>query len=165
MENNIITDRCRLNAVTSSHVEILHTLWTLPEVKKYLWDDEDISLSLVEELITKSIEYHHRKEFGLWVVHLQEENSVIGFGGFWPFHEPQRIELLYGLKPNYWGQGYATEIATALLGYGKDTLSMQAILASTDEPNRASLAVLHRLGMQQTHFDVKTKTCFFEKLV
>ena len=162
MSKVLITDRCRLDPVNRDHIEKLHSLWVLPEVRKFLWDDEVISVAFTEELVTKSIFHLEQSQFGLWLVHLMEGDTVIGFGGFWPFHQPERIELVFGLSPVYWGQGYATEIARRLIIFGKETLSMNSILASTDAPNNASIAVLQRLGMEQTHFQPETDTCFFQ---
>ena len=161
MSEVLITTRCRLDPIKRDHIADLHSLWTLPEVRKFLWDDEVIPLSLTEELVEKSIFHSERSEYGLWLVHLVDGNECIGFGGFWPFHEPERIELVFGLSPRYWGQGYATEIAKKLIQFGKEKLSINSILASTDAPNKASIAVLQQLGMEQTHIRSETNTCFF----
>ncbi len=161
MDHTLTSKRCRIVPVSLDDIEKLHSLWILPGVRKYLWDDEIIPKVLTEELVEKSIHHLEQSQFGLWLVHLLETDAVIGFGGFWPFHQPERIELVFGLAPDYWGTGYATEIAHRLVQFGKEKLSMATILASTDKPNIASIAVLKRLGMEQTHYQSDTETCFF----
>ena len=61
------------------------------------------------------------------------------------FRDPPELELLYGLGRAYWGQGLATEIATAIVAYGVERLHMREIRASTDPPNEASVRLLERL--------------------
>lgn len=55
-------------------------------------------------------------------------------------------ELGYWIGRPYWGRGYATTAAAAILTYGFDTLGLRAILAVTLEANPASLQVLAKLG-------------------
>ena len=158
----ITTRHCSLEPVTMHDVAELHSLWTRPEVREFLWDNEVISFSHTERIVRESAENMELQKYGLWHVSLREKPGMIGFGGFWPFHEPQRIELVFGLAPQYWGRGYATEFGRALIRFGREELTLNTILASTDMPNRASIAVLQRLGFKQTACDDKSGTCFFE---
>ena len=162
MIQTIVTEHCWLNPLTGADAAELHELWILPAVRKYLWDDQVISLALTKKIINQGIVHLNRSEYGLWGVRLHDSDALIGFGGYWPFHEPSRIELLFGLSPYYWGYGYATEMARALVEYGREILGFKTILASTDLPNIASMAVLKRLGMEQTDYDADSRTCYFE---
>ena len=55
--------------------------------------------------------------------------------------------MLYGLLPEFWGKGLATEAAREVLRYGFDTGLFVRVYARTDTPNLASIRVLERLGM------------------
>ena len=57
------------------------------------------------------------------------------------------MELLYGILPDYWGQGLTTEAAAEVLRFGFEACRMDRVLASTDTPNQRSVRVLQRLGM------------------
>jgi [ribosomal protein S5]-alanine N-acetyltransferase len=57
-------------------------------------------------------------------------------------------ELGYALPKAHWGQGYATEAAGALVSWGFSTLGLHRVTAWVVEPNRASVAVLRRLGFR-----------------
>ena len=61
--------------------------------------------------------------------------------------QPHRAELGYWLGVPYWGRGYATEAAQALLDYGFDTLGLHRIYASYVTQNVASGGVLRKIGM------------------
>jgi [ribosomal protein S5]-alanine N-acetyltransferase len=61
--------------------------------------------------------------------------------------QPHRAELGYWLGVPYWGLGYATEAAQAMLDYGFGTLSLHRIYASYVTQNAASGRVLRKIGM------------------
>lgn len=58
-----------------------------------------------------------------------------------------RAELGYWLGLPYWGSGYATEAAQALVRYGFQTLGLHRIYASHVVGNVASGRVLQKIGM------------------
>jgi RimJ/RimL family protein N-acetyltransferase len=64
-----------------------------------------------------------------------------------------RIELGYRLKRSFWGKGFATEGARALIAYGFDQLGLDSIMAQTLQRNLASRRVMEKLGMRvETEF-------------
>jgi len=132
---------------TLDDVDDLHRLWIDPGVRKYLWDDQVISRERAVSVIEKSIVSFHTRGFGLWAVFPRGTDTLIGFCGFWFFRDPPELELLYGVAPNYWGQGLATEMARAMIRYGFQELSFERITASTDALNLASLRVMEKCGM------------------
>jgi len=60
----------------------------------------------------------------------------------------QNAELGYWVGVPYWGQGYATEAARAVVAYGFAKLGLLRIYASCFPENTASTRVLKKLGMQ-----------------
>ena len=58
-----------------------------------------------------------------------------------------RAELGYWIGVPYWGNGYATEAAGAMVKYGFETLGLQRIFASYVPRNVASGNVLRKIGM------------------
>jgi RimJ/RimL family protein N-acetyltransferase len=54
----------------------------------------------------------------------------------------------YELSPTYWGNGYATEAATAMLEFGFGTLKLHRIWSRCISENQRSRHLLERLGMQ-----------------
>jgi [ribosomal protein S5]-alanine N-acetyltransferase len=57
-------------------------------------------------------------------------------------------ELGYWLGVPYWGQGYATEAARAVLRYGFETVGLHRIYATHFAHNSASGRVLQKIGMR-----------------
>jgi RimJ/RimL family protein N-acetyltransferase len=62
--------------------------------------------------------------------------------------QPPQLELLVSLSPAYWGRGFAREAATALIDFAFESLGWEAVQASADAPNEASLGLMRRLGMR-----------------
>jgi RimJ/RimL family protein N-acetyltransferase len=75
-----------------------------------------------------------------------------GFVGWWCLtpapEDPGEAELGYRLRRDAWGQGYATEGAVALLVHGFDAVGLEHVWAQTMAVNRASRAVMERLGLR-----------------
>jgi [ribosomal protein S5]-alanine N-acetyltransferase len=143
----ITTERLRLRPLTLDDLQAIHQIWTDPGVRKYLWDDEVISTEEAASVLEKSLKYFRCKSFGLFAVLPVDEEQIIGFCGFWFFHEPPQLELLYGISPEHWGKGLAPEAAGAMLEYGFENLDFQEVIGSTDAANIASVRVMEKLGM------------------
>jgi RimJ/RimL family protein N-acetyltransferase/predicted acetyltransferase len=58
-------------------------------------------------------------------------------------------DLGYVLGRLHWGQGYATEAARAVVGFGFESLALHRIWATCDVRNEASARVLEKLGMKR----------------
>ncbi|MDH3734740.1 MAG: GNAT family N-acetyltransferase, partial [Gemmatimonadota bacterium] len=85
--------------------------------------------------------------WGLWAVRLSDSDVVAGFAGFRHFFDPPEVQLLYGLAPDFWGRGLATEAARAVVDYAFEQLDFEVVVAATDVPNVSSVRVMERLGM------------------
>lgn len=147
----IKTERLNLRPLTMDDLEAIHQIWTDAGVRKFLWDNEVISAEETASVIEKSLKYFHCKGFGLFAVLPVNEERIIGFCGYWFFHEPPQLELLYGIHTDHWGKGFAPEAAHAMLTYGFEKLGFQDVLASTDAANVASVRVMEKLGFSFTN--------------
>jgi [ribosomal protein S5]-alanine N-acetyltransferase len=146
--HEIETARLRLRPVTKADVDELHALWSSPKVRKYLWDDEVIAHQRTASTVDESLRLFAACGYGLWGARLHEREELVGFGGFWYFHNPPKLELLYGIAPEHWNGGLATEIAQALVRYGFEELDFSEVWTSTNAPNAASVKVLEKAGLR-----------------
>jgi len=142
------TNRLELRPLTPADTEPLHALWTAPGVRQYLWDGEVIPFERSSEVVAESMRLFETVGYGLWAVRLHSGAELVAFGGYWLFHEPPRLELLYGVAEPHWGRGLASEVASALITFGLTRCGFREVLASTDAPNVASIRVLEKLGFQ-----------------
>ena len=143
----IQTDRLYLRPFADADLDNLHQLWTQPGVRRYLWDGEVIPRERTMSIIQASRASFEAHGFGLWSAFSRSNQAMIGFCGFWHFHEPPQLELLYGFAPSHWRQGFATEAAKAMIRYGFEELLFERIEASTDAANVVSVKVMKGVGM------------------
>ncbi len=149
------TARLRLRPLAPDDLDAIHRVWTDPEVRRYLWDGEEISSEVAAGVISDSAASFERVGLGLFAMVLEGQDEPIGFCGFWRFEGRTDFELAYGLATPYWGTGLATEAVRALIHHGFEDLGFERIAASADTPNAASLRVMQRVGMsyerRETH--------------
>lgn len=144
----IQTERLRLRPFTAEDLDDLYRLWIDPGVRKYLWDDTEISRAQAMEVIASSLESFEAHGFGMWAVYPKDESELIGFCGLRLFGEPQEVEILYGISTERWGQGLATEAARAMIRRGFEEHGFDLIFAGADPPNAASFRVMEKIGMK-----------------
>lgn len=89
--------------------------------------------------------------FGIYAVEVKENKEFIGLIGF---HQATFaadftpcIEIGWRLKKEAWGNGYATEGATACLKYGFNELGFSDIYSFTANINEPSKNVMKKIGM------------------
>jgi RimJ/RimL family protein N-acetyltransferase len=128
-------------------VDDLHRLWSLAEVRRYLWDDQPVSRARAEETVAAAIRSFTEHGYGQWVVFPRAGAEVIGFCGLSPCDSAAEAELLYGLAPTVWRRGFATEAAHAMLRLAFEEHGLGRVIAVCDRPNAASIRVMERLGM------------------
>ncbi len=143
----LATGRLRLRPVAPGDADVLHALFTDPLVRRWLWDDRVIPRRQTLEVIAAGTASFATHGFGYWLVRHAHDGGLVGFAGLRVVDAGPDVELLYGLAPDRWGEGFATEASTAVLAHGFETLGLARIVARTDPPNRASIRVLERLGM------------------
>jgi [ribosomal protein S5]-alanine N-acetyltransferase len=81
-------------------------------------------------------------------VRLRGDGRLIGGVGLSIDEDERRAELGYWIGVPYWGHGYATEAARAMLRYGFEELRLNRVFASHFGNNPASQRVLVKLGMR-----------------
>ncbi len=65
----------------------------------------------------------------------------------WP--EIREWEIGWTVDPRLWGRGFATEAATAMLGFAFGELSAHRVVAFCTANNQASARVMEKLGMKR----------------
>lgn len=96
-----------------------------------------------------AFEWQRRKQgYAPWVVIAKADDRVVGWGGVYldPFDRNWGPELGYSFHPAVWGQGLATELALACLGWADNVLGLPAVSAFAHPDNAASRRVLEKVG-------------------
>ncbi len=93
--------------------------------------------------------------FAPWVVQLEEEGSVIGWGGLSidPKEPDWGLEVSYAFSPEYWGKGFATELVRYSLAHAFTVLSATEVNSFAMPANTASIKVLQACGFQLLRYE------------
>ncbi len=78
----------------------------------------------------------------------RDDRQLVGAVGLQIDRAHQHAELGYWIGRPYWGNGYATEAAHSLVGFGFTTLRLHRILARHFSVNPASGRVMQKIGMR-----------------
>ncbi len=145
----LTTEALELRPSTPEFLDVLLALWSDPKVKRFLFDDREISREEVLGFIDRSEGCFREEGYGLWLFFERGEESVGGFSGLLrsPLGE---ASLMFGTRPDLWGRGFAQQASSAVLTYAFETLGMTRVVADVDEPNVVSIHVLEKLGMSRT---------------
>lgn len=89
--------------------------------------------------------------YGYWAISQLNTHQIVG----WAYLRnvpvpPGTIGLGYHIAPSYRRCGYAAEAATRLLDYAKDRCGLEAVTATTEPANEASMRLLLKLGFRET---------------
>lgn len=90
--------------------------------------------------------------YGFSAVEIAATGECIGFTGIHaaeiePLVPAGSIEIGWRLAPEFWGRGYVTEAAEAMLRFGFETWGFKEIISFAVWNNFRSTAVMERLGM------------------
>jgi RimJ/RimL family protein N-acetyltransferase len=161
MDHALTTERLVLCPATAADHPALLAHWTLPDVRRFLFDGAALSAAEVGETIEESARDFAAGGYGIWLIRERGQAGLagpelagpeligpelIGTVGLRPLDDTG-LEIFYSLAPGSWGRGYATEAARAVVGHALGTLGLAEVLAEVDEGNTASVAVVKRLGM------------------
>lgn len=83
----------------------------------------------------------------VFAIDLRDQFQLLGAVGLELELPHRRAELGYWIGVPYWGNGYATEAARAVVRYGFDGLNLNRIHAAHFSHNPASAQVLRKIGM------------------
>lgn len=147
----IQTNRLSLYPLTESSLQPFTLMIQDPYILKYLMDGETESEEWCLNQIHESNGLFQSHQVGLWMIHLRECDTPIGFCGFlmFPelFAEPQ---LTYALYEQYAGNGYVKEAVEAVIEHAFYTANMPVIYSAADEPNIRSINTLESMNFIRT---------------
>jgi RimJ/RimL family protein N-acetyltransferase len=150
------TERLTLRTMTEADVDDIHAYQSREDVSRYLMygprSYEEVSAKVAQH--SKAIEL--RGDGDYWQLALERDGRVIGDVYFTIASVANSTgEIGWVLNPEYAGQGYMTEAATAVLGIAFDELGLHRVKAELDPRNETSIALCTRLGMRAEAYFVE----------
>ena len=141
------TGRLRARRWRDDDLPSLMAVYGDAEAMRWVGDGEPITEAGCIEWLAVTRRNYATRGYGMFAIELKRDGSVVGFCGIvHPGGQPEP-EIKYALRRACWGQGFATEAATALLRHGREVLGLDRIIATTAPENEASHRVLLKAGM------------------
>lgn len=140
----IDTARLRLEPLGPAHADALYAIYSDPAVRRFLITCPNDRFDF-DRLFAHALGF--AATHGMWAVTRKPSGEVIGRLGFFAFGAAARPELAFLLSSACWGQGLATEAASAALRDAFLRRDWRAVVALVRPGNRAAIRVLAKLGM------------------
>lgn len=146
----IITPRTRLRLWKPADLSPFAAMNADPQVMEFY---PDLLTREESDALASRIQDGFRQHgFGLWALEIPGATDFAGFVGLsvprWEAAFTPCVEVGWRLGRAWWGCGYASEAARAVLAHGFNTLGLTEIVSFTATQNVRSQAVMRRLGMQ-----------------
>lgn len=145
------TERLVLREFREEDLDDIHAYGSDPEVTRYMiWGPNTPEVS--REFLERKLD-----EQKIWprsavsvALALAGGSRMIGAAEIRMFDAgPRTGEIGYTLARPYWRQGYASEVAEALLRQGFEAMGMRRIIATCEVANTGSWRVMEKLGMRR----------------
>jgi RimJ/RimL family protein N-acetyltransferase len=156
---NIETPNLILRAFNEADWEAVHAYGGDPQVCEFMeWGPNSVGES--KDFVRRSIrlaKQHPRCGFE-YAIDSKADGKLIGSIGLY-LHEPRRQQALMGytLARDYWGKGFGTDAARAMLNFGFKELKLHRISAMCDVRNIGSFRVMEKAGMRREGLFLKEK--------
>jgi RimJ/RimL family protein N-acetyltransferase len=159
----ILSERLELVSMSPDFIEaLLRGSATDEAVQTPEWWPDDHDRGFLELRLRQMRENPGFQEWSVRAVVLPDgERPMIGHAGFHgppgtnAIRAPRAVELGYTIFEPFRGRGYATEAARALIEWADAKHGIRHFVASVGPWNEPSLAMMRRLGFEQTgrHWD------------
>lgn len=155
----LLTKRLSLRRPSSADVDAIYRIHRDPKACAHNPSDMLASRSDAADLYRRWDEHWNRHGLGYWVIrarHGQQPESTLGFCGLKLMRLNNRavLNLFYRLDPLAWGDGVATEAASAVVAWATAHVPNYPVIARVRPDNIASARVAARAGLHRAeHLD------------
>jgi len=141
----IETGRLVLRPFESGDVGAAFAWFGDPIVMRFTPNGPDTSIELTKARLANYQEHQTEHGFSRWIVLDRHSGRPIGDSGLLALQEYGWIDLGFRLAQPYWGQGLATEAASAWIQAAFDDFHIDRLTAFAHPANVASIRVLAKL--------------------
>ncbi len=157
----LVSERLQFDKITKSDYPEFQSWYSNEQIMKFITGrslSPNEILKKFRKVIDENLQEQH---LGWWSVRLQSTGEFIGIAKL-VREDKTCIEIGYGLLPEYWGQGYTTEMVSALILYASEIPQVEELVAMVDSQNTASVKILTRFKFAPRDSDSKQMTYFLK---
>ena len=143
------TERLVLRPLGLDDAPDVAALFSDPAVTRFIDLDPMGSVADARAAIAEVLTAQENQRAMRWAIRVGASNELAGTVGLLNISARNgRAELGYDLGRAYWGRGLAREAAAEVVDYGFDAMGLHRIEADVQAENKASIAVLEKLGFR-----------------
>ena len=146
----ITTARLVMRPFTMNDRTILFEITQELDIFRYFPSKDAWPIEKVDRYIQYQAAHWQKFKYGHWAVVLRETGQIIGWNGLEYLPETNETEVGYLFSRLFWGKGYASESASAIVQFGLKQAGLKEIIGLTDPENVASQRVLEKSGLSFT---------------
>lgn len=137
----------RLEPVSVEHADEMHAVLSDPSIYEFLDEDEPPTLEWLRSAYERRAKGESPEGDELWFNWMirGDDGRLIGYLQA-TVESPEVCWIAYVLTAEGRGQGHATRAVAAMVDYLRSTQAVQRLLASVEQGNVRSIALLTRLG-------------------
>jgi ribosomal-protein-alanine N-acetyltransferase len=157
--SELLTARLSLRRPSPADIDAIYRIHRDPAACAHNPSDMLAERSDAEDLYRRWDEHWRRHGFGYWVIRPRpgyRPEAILGFCGLkvMRLREREVLNLFYRLDPQAWGDGVATEAATAVVAWASAHVPDHPLTARVRPDNVASMRVAARAGLRRAeHLD------------
>jgi RimJ/RimL family protein N-acetyltransferase len=143
------TEHLTLRRITVDDAAFMLDLLNQPSFIQFIGDRGVRTLDDARKIIQERyLAAYERLGFGIYLTLLRGAQIPIGICGLVKRDGLDDVDVGYAFLPQYWSKGYASEAASAVLRYARNTLGIGRILGITTPDNTGSIRVLEKVGLK-----------------
>lgn len=154
------TKRCIIREFAMTDLGALQELYDKPGVTMRINENGKTVKGFIDPLYPPKEEKEYQKAYianmygyygyGMWLVFEKTSGKLIGRAGLENREYPDgtELELGYVIAPEWQHKGMATEVCIAIMEFARQELDFSRLNALAAEENKASIALLGKLGFQ-----------------
>ncbi|HEY0173266.1 MAG TPA: GNAT family N-acetyltransferase [Pyrinomonadaceae bacterium] len=147
--NVIETERLKLREVTEADAPFVLELLNDPDFVRNVADRGVRTLEEARRYVAERfVESYRRDGFGFWLVEPKGSTAPAGICGLVKRDSLPGVDVGYAFLPPFRSKGYASESASAVMRYARETLGLRRLYAIVNPENAVSVRVLEKLGMR-----------------
>jgi [ribosomal protein S5]-alanine N-acetyltransferase len=141
---NINTDRLLIREFKHDDWREVYPYTSDCEVMRYI-PEQEFTVKVAKEFVIKN----QGKNAKYFPVILKAGNTLIGHLVFHPFFGEHTYEIGWVFNPKFYGRGYATEAAKAVVNHAFKEMKLHRIIATCQPENIPSYRVMEKIGMRR----------------
>lgn len=141
------TDRLQVRHFTLGDLDDLTAISSDAVAMQYMDDGEPLSREECEGWIKVCENKYKDRGYGTSAIIEKTSGKFVGFCGVIRTPDTDYDEIIYALNQPFWGKGYATEVAKAMLAYVFGISQLDEIYATIHADNLVSQKMMPKLGM------------------